>query len=76
MAYRWQLPTVHDDCMDLHGVDDSEGHCVREGAASEGSDEGDGTEQCESLAGLVHHLLHHDVPQCPPTPLCPQGEYL
>ena len=74
VADRRKLPTVHDDRVDLHGVDDRQGNRLREGATLEGSDEGDGYEQRQSLARVVHHMLHDHVHQRPPAALCPQGQ--
>ena len=74
VAYRRKLPSLHDDRVDLHGVDDSEGNRLREGATAEGGDEGDGDEQRQSLARVVHHVLHDDDHQRPPAALRPQGQ--
>ena len=52
---------VHDSVMDIHSCNDCEGHCLREGTSSEGSDEGDGPWQRRALAVVVHHQLCHDA---------------
>lgn len=55
---------VHDAVVDFHGCNDCEGHRLRERAASEGSDEGDGAWQCCSLGVMVLHQLRHDARLC------------